>query len=66
MVPTTAAPPVVIAKEGGLVVLKEKIKTIAPITIENSDDIIKYLHQMNKPKNPAFEENTLSAQFDKL
>lgn len=69
MVSTTAPsaePSVVKAKEGGLEAPKKKTVE-APTTnaeMENESGNIKYLPQVNKPKNPSFVESTLSAQFE--
>ena len=69
MVSTTALsaePSVVKAKEGGLEAPKKKTVE-APTTnagMENRSGNIKYLPQLNKPKNPSFVESTLSAQFE--
>lgn len=69
VVPTTATsaePSVVKAKKGGLEAPKKKTVE-APTTnaeMENKSGNIKYLPQLNKPKNPSFVESTLSAQFE--
>ena len=63
---TSAEPLVVKAKEGGLEAPKKKTVE-APTTnaeMENKSGNIKYLPQLNKPKNPSFVESTLSAQFE--